>query len=148
MTKEVVSIRNARKGQYRKVIEQIHLTDKCPFCRENFKYHKKPILKRHHGWFLTKNSWPYKNTLHHLIIIGEKHKESFSELTQKDFEAAAYLTRWAIKYFQIKGGAFAVRFGDTNFTGASVAHIHFQIISPKQNKKTKHSKTVTFPIGG
>ena len=147
MRKKLVNIKNARQGEYRKVIKQIAKTRKCPFCKENFKYHKKPIYKRKNGWFLTNNSWPYKNTDHHLIVLGDKHKENFSEITKKDLESAAYLINWAIKKWKIKGGGIAMRFGDTDHTGASVSHIHFHIISPKIDKKTKKIKTVNFPIG-
>ena len=147
MKKKFVNINNARKGKYKKIIEKIASTGKCPFCKEDFKYHEKPVFKQRNGWFLTENSWPYKNSYHHLIIIGDKHKEKFSEITKKDFEAVSYLTRWAIKKYKIKGGGFAMRFGDTNFTGATVAHLHFHIISPKQDKKTGRAKTVRFPIG-
>jgi len=142
-----VNIKNARQGEYKKVIETIATTGKCPFCKENFKYHKKPIYKKRNGWFLTNNSWPYKNTEMHFIILGEKHKENFSELTKKDFESIAFLANWAIKKWKIKGGALAMRFGNTDYTGASVSHIHFHIISPKINKKTKRAKVVEFPIG-
>ena len=58
-----------------------------------------------------------------------------------------FLANFAIKKYKIKGGALAMRFGDTNYTGASVAHLHFHIISPKINKKTGRAKTVNFPIG-
>ena len=81
------------------------------------------------------------------MILGEKHRENFSELKKRDFEAVSYLAKWAIKKYKIKGGALAVRFGDTDFTGASVAHLHFHIISPEINKKTGRAKTVNFPIG-
>lgn len=147
MRKKLVNIKNARKGEYKKVIKEIAKTGKCPFCKENFKYHKKPIFKRNNGWFLTNNGWPYKNSRCHLIIIGEVHKENFFELTKKDLAAVFYLTDWAIKKFKIKGGWLAMRFGDTNLTGATVNHIHFHLISPKINKKTRRSKTVNFPIG-
>jgi len=145
--KRFVNVKNARKGQYKKVIEEIAKTGKCPFCKENFKYHKKPIFKRKNGWFLTNDSWPYKNAACHLLIIGDKHKENFSELTKKDLEAVAFLANWAIKKWNIKGGGIAMRFGKTNYTGASVGHIHFHIISPKIDKRNKRSKTVNFPIG-
>ena len=147
MRKKLVNIKNARQGEYRKVIEEIAKTGKCPFCKENFKYHKKPIYKRKGGWFLTNNSWPYKNTNYHLIILGDKHKENFSEITKKDLESVAYLINWAIKKWKIKGGGITMRFGETDYTGASVNHIHFHIISPKIDKKTKKTKTVNFPIG-
>lgn len=145
--KKFVNIKNARKGDYKKVIGEIALTGKCPFCKENFKYHKKPIYKTKDEWFLTNNSWPYKNTQNHLIILGYAHKENFSELTPKDFESVAYLTNWAINKWKIKGGGLAMRFGDTDYTGASVSHIHFHIIYPEIDKKTKRAKTVIFPIG-
>ncbi|MFH1181119.1 MAG: HIT domain-containing protein [bacterium] len=145
--KKFVDTKNARKGEYKKVIEKIAKTGRCPFCPENFKYHKKPIYKTKGNWFLTNNSWPYKNTIEHLLIVGKKHYENFSELKKNDFEDVSFLTNWAIKNFKIKGGAICMRFGDTDFTGASVAHIHFHIISPKINKKTSRSLTVNFPIG-
>lgn len=145
--KKFVNINNARRGEYKAVIKQIALTGKCPFCKENFKYHKKPILKRKGGWFLTEASWPYKDTNCHLIILGEKHRENLSELKKEDFEAIFYLVSSAIKKYKIKGGALAVRFGETDFTGASVAHLHFHLISPKIDKKTKRAKIVNFPIG-
>ena len=140
-----VNIKNARKGEYQEVIAQIAATGKCPFCPENFKYHKKPIYKKKNGWFLTNNTWPYKNAKNHLLILAEKHKENFSELTKKDFESVAYLTNWAIKKWEIKGGALNIRFGETDYTGASVSHLHFHIISPKVSNKK--AKTVLFPIG-
>jgi len=145
--KKFVNIRNARRGEYKKVIEEIATTGKCPFCKENFKYHKKPIYQRMGAWFLTNNSWPYKNAKHHLIILGDEHKENFSELTKKDFESIAYLTNWAIKNWKIKGGAITMRFGDINYTGASVSHIHAHIISPELERNKKQAKIVNFPIG-
>lgn len=147
MIKKFVNIKNARAGEYKKVIEEIATTGKCPFCKENFKYHKKPVYKRKNDWFLTNNSWPYENAENHLIVLGDAHKEDFSELTKKDLESVAFLTNWAIKKWDIKGGAITMRFGDTNYTGASVNHIHFHIISPKIDKKTKHARIVNFPIG-
>lgn len=142
-----VNINNARKGEYKRVIEEIARTGKCPFCPENFKYHKKPVYKTKGGWFLTNNSWPYKNTRVHLVIIGKNHKENFSELTEKDLKEVNFLINFAIKKWKIKGGALNMRFGDTDFTGASVAHLHFHLISPKIDKKTGKARLVNFPIG-
>lgn len=147
MKKGVVNKRNARKGEYRKVIEKIDGMGKCPFCPDNFLYHKKPILRRRGDWFLTENTWPYKDTRHHLIVIGKKHKENLLDLTDKDFQNVLALAKWAIKEYNIQGGALAMRFGNTNLTGASVAHIHFHILVPKKDKKTRLYKKVTFPIG-
>ena len=145
--KKVIDKRFAKgKKTYTKVLETIESIGECPFCPHNFKYHKKPILNKHTGWFITENNWPYKNTEKHFLIISEKHKEHFSELTLTDFSAVRYLVNWATKKFNIKGGAIALRFGDTSSTGATVCHLHFHFIYPKQDKKNL-SKTVLFPIG-
>ncbi|MBU4350801.1 HIT domain-containing protein [Candidatus Parcubacteria bacterium] len=147
MIKEFVNLESAKNKEYRRVLKEIVKTDKCPFCKENLKYHRKPEIKRKASWSLTENSWPYKNARYHLIILGNKHKVDFSELTKKDLEEVAYLTRWAIKKYNIKGGALTVRFGEANITGASVSHLHFHLISPQRDSKTKKVKIVNFPIG-
>jgi len=134
------------KGEYEEVISSIEKKGKCPFCPDNFKYHKEPILKTEKDWFITKNSWPYKNAEYHFIIIGKKHKENFSQLNETDFGSVKKLTNWAIKKYKIKGGALTIRFGDTDHTGATVCHLHFHLISPELDKKHQ-GKTVFFPIG-
>lgn len=144
--KEVVNKKYAKnKGDYKKVIATIESKGKCPFCPKNFTYHKKPTLKRSANWFITENSWPYKNTSIHLIILSKQHKEYFGELTLNDFRHVKSLANWAIKKFRIKGGALTIRFGDTDYTGATVCHIHFHLISPKHHKGK--TKPVFFPIG-
>ena len=147
MKKKFVNLANTRPGEYKSIIAKIAKTGKCPFCPENFKYHKKPILKRLGDWFITEGSWPYKNANPHLIILGLKHRENLLELKKSDFEAIFQLVSFGIKKYSIKGGALAVRFGNTNYTGASVAHLHFHLISPEINKKTKRARVVEFPIG-
>ncbi len=145
--KKVVDKRFAQKRtEYFGVLKSIEKEGKCPFCPENFKYHGKKILKKKDGWFITENNWSYKNTQKHLLIIGEKHKENFEELTKNDLLVIKYLSDWAIKKFKIKGGAVAARFGKTELTGSTVCHIHFHLIYPQINKKGL-AKTVNFPIG-
>lgn len=147
MKKRVVNKRFAKgKGEYEKVISSIEAENKCPFCPDNFKYHKNKILKNIGTWFITENSWPYKNSEHHFLIINKKHEESFDELTKKDWDSIRLITNWVIKKYKIKGGALAMRFGDTNYTGATVCHIHAHIIYPKIDKNKK-TQTVSFPIG-
>ena len=95
---------------------------------------------------LTENSWPYPNTTHHFLIICDKHKEKFADLKLDDFAAVRYLVNWAGKKFSIKGGGLVIRFGDTNYTGATVCHLHFHLIVPELNKEGV-AITVPFPIG-
>ncbi len=142
-----IAKRFAKTKNYKRTLEKIIKTDKCPFCPDNFKYHKKPILKKYKGWLVTSNSWPYKDTTHHFIFIPQKHKEFFSELTAQDFTAIKHLIDWTVKKHKIKGGGITLRFGDQNYTGATVLHLHFHLIIPKLKPNSKIAKTVWFPIG-
>lgn len=145
-SRKVVNTRFAKSQEYRKVIETIQGIGECPFCPENFYFHKKPILKKERGWVLTENSWPYKHTEKHFIIISPVHKETLSELTSKDIETILHLSQWVVQKYKTPGGALALRFGDTDCTGATVAHLHAHVICPVRDKKGV-AKTVLFPIG-
>jgi diadenosine tetraphosphate (Ap4A) HIT family hydrolase len=145
MGKKYINKKYAKTEDYRSTLEAIEESGICPFCPEHFKYHKKPILKRESGWLITENSWPYVNAAHHYVLIPDAHKEDIGELTARDWEAVRNLTSWIVQKEEIKGAALAVRFGDTDYTGGSVTHIHFQLISPKHEQG--ESKVVIFPIG-
>lgn len=146
MPKKIVDTRHARSLKYRKVLEEIEKKGKCPFCLQNFKYHPSKVLKKKNGWFITENGYSYKDAEHKFLIICEKHKTELKELTAKDLISVKYLADWAVKKFLIQGGALALRFGATNYTGATVQHLHFHLISPKL-KRNLTAKTVSFPIG-
>src|SRR5690348_14472676 len=113
MSDKVVDPRFAKSGEYKEVINTIAAKGKCPFCPDNFRYHKEPILKEEGDWLITKNSWPYKNSQHHFIVICKTHKELLPEVTVDDWVAISSLMNWAIKEFNLKGGGIAMRFGET-----------------------------------
>ncbi|MDD5341217.1 MAG: HIT domain-containing protein [Patescibacteria group bacterium] len=142
-----VALQFAKNKGYKKILEDIISTEKCPFCPDNFKYHKKPILKDYQGWLATQNSWPYPGTLRHFIIISKKHKNKFSDLSAKDFLAVQALVNWLIKKYKIKGGGLTLRFGEQIYTGATVSHLHFHLIQPKLKLNSKKAKTIWFAIG-
>lgn len=146
MKKRFVQKEFAKSKNYRQVLATIERTRRCPFCKENFRYHKKPILKRGDGWLATENSWPYGGTRVHCLIIAERHCERFEELTPRDFFAIMRLTRWLIRRYRMPGGGLALRFGNPRFTGATVSHLHFQLIQPAPKAHGK-TEVVNFPIG-
>lgn len=145
--KKFTDITNAKeRGGYRKVIQDIIDSGVCPFCPKNFKWHQNPILKKSENWFITTSTWPYKDSKHHFLIICTDHKESFSDLTTKDFKIVQKLTNWVIDDHGLKGGALILRFGSTKYTGATVVHLHFHLIVPEVDKDGR-TKPVWFPIG-
>jgi ATP adenylyltransferase len=144
-TKKLVDKRFAKGRMYKKVINEIASQKVCPFCPETFKWHTKPILKRLDGWLITENFNPYKNTKFHFLIIGEKHKEEISDLSVTDWKSISSLMSWAIIKYNIKGGGITLRFGNSLYTGATVKHLHFHLISPEIHGGK--AKPVYFPIG-
>ena len=148
MKKKVVDTRYAKSDEYAKVLNKIAQHGECPFCPENLLKNKKPMIeiKRNYNWFLTQNNYSYQDARIKLMIICDEHKEKFEELTTEDFESVKELVRWANKKYNIQGGGLAIRFGNTQFTGATVCHLHFHLISPELNEK-ELSKPIYFPIG-
>ena len=145
--KEIVEPKFARTKEYRNVLGIFKKAGNCPFCKDAFKTLKKPVLKKEKGWFVTTNTWPYKNTKYHFLIISEKHNENIADFKKSDFESVFKLIKWLVKKYKIKGGGVALRFGETAYSGSTVRHSHFHLISPRAKRGTKDSKTVIFSIG-
>lgn len=131
----IVDLDNARYDDQRKVMEGIIDDNVCPFCRENLeKYHKQPILKQGSYWLVTKNQWPYENTRLHLLAILNEHAEKLSEVPAEAGAELLEIMQWAEEEYSIPGGGFAMRFGDTNYSAGSVAHLHAQLVVPDWEK--------------
>ncbi|NCN87720.1 MAG: hypothetical protein GW941_02380 [Candidatus Pacebacteria bacterium] len=141
-----VDVDNAREDEQVKVMENIIKNDECPFCLDNLKkYHKQPILKETKYWLLTNNQWPYPNTKVHLLIIYKKHAVNLSELADQSGEELLQLVKWAEKEYQIPGGGWAMRFGDTRYSSGTVNHIHSQFLVPDIKKEAY--QPIRFKIG-
>lgn len=131
-----VELSHARVAQQRSVMEKIVDDGVCPFCVEHLKrYHKQPILRQNASWLLTKNQWPYKGAEVHLLAILRRHEEDIENLTDEDWKNFGKLMRWARKHLKARGGIIGMRFGEPKFSGATVQHIHAQLVAPKKDKK-------------
>jgi len=126
-----INVNNSRGDKQRAVMENIATAEHCPFCRENLaKYHQQTILKEGKFWIVTTNQWPYKHTKHHFLLIYKVHAVKLSDLSpsagQELFELIAELE----KNYAFKGGGLAMRFGDTDYSAGTIAHLHVQLIEP------------------
>ena len=45
--------------------------------------------------------------------------------------------KWANKKFKIPGASFIMRFGDHNYTGATITHLHAHIVSGHKQKRIR-----------
>ena len=128
---QFINLANAREAEQKAVMEDIVEAKHCPFCRENLcKYHQEPILKEGKFWLVTNNQWPYKHTKHHFLLIYKVHAVSLNDLSpaagQELFELLAEIEQ----AYDLKGGGFAMRFGDTDYSAGTVNHLHIQLIEP------------------
>ena len=141
MQKSFVNLKNAGArpdDTYENVIKKIRKAGVCPFCTKYLgRYHKKPIIKTGKYWLLTENMYPYEGAKHHLLLVHKKHIESFSEISPAAWKELRTLIDFAAAKRKIKGGAMLIRFGNTLYTGASVTHLHANVISPDTRKKNR-----------
>lgn len=127
----IVDLDNARYDDQRQLMETIIKDNVCPFCAENLeKYHKQPVLKKGKYWFITKNQWPYENTKLHLLAVLHEHAEKLADVPAEAGAELLEIMKWAEKEYRIPGGGFSMRFGDTNYSAGSVAHLHAQLVVP------------------
>ncbi len=150
MEKKFVNPKNARPGQhYENVIKEIAEHKVCPFCPEHIaKYHKNPILIEGKFWLVTDNMYPYQPTKNHVIFIHKTHIEKIDELGKEAWrELYEHLTK-IIADRKIEGGSFLLRFGDTEYTGASVTHLHAHLVQSNPEDSEYNKKTgLTARIG-
>ncbi|MCH7529899.1 HIT domain-containing protein [Patescibacteria group bacterium] len=144
--KQRVDVKNSiGRTQYKKVLQKIDYDNVCPFCPKHFfKYHTQPIIHKGKYWFVTKNFEPYKGSKTHLLLVHKNHIEHISDLKKEAwYELLGHLT-WVSKKFKLKGETLVMRYGDTRYNGASVNHLHAQIISgvAHTTKNTRLIKTV------
>lgn len=136
----------AKGDGYGAAIAEIQRDGMCPFCPETLLWHPWPILSRIGNWIITRSGWPYENAEYHFLLIGDRHITATTQMTLGDNEAVRLLTQWAVNRFSLVGYGLPSRSGDTNYTGATVQHLHFHLIQPKLGPDGK-ALTVWFPIG-
>lgn len=117
------------EGAYGKVINKIAEEGICPFCPEHLTtIHPHPIIKEGQYWLYTKNAYPYKGAIHHFLIIHKAHIQDFQEISPAAWLELQEMMNGILTDHNIKGAALVCRFGDTRFNGASVNHLHAQLI--------------------
>lgn len=143
-----IDLDNARIDEQKNIMKDIFQAGHCPFCPENLKkYHKQPIIKETKYWILTKNQWPYKHTKTHLLAIYKDHITNLANLNPVAGQELIELFAWAEKEYNAPGGGFAMRFGDTDYSAGTVAHIHAQFLVPDIHHPEYLKKPVKIKIG-
>ncbi len=139
---------HARTDDQRAVMERIASEGICPFCPEHRRAGEilEPLWRGKH-WVLVPNRWPYKFTKLHLMAIPNRHVSFPHELGLDEWTELFEVLAWAITAHGIKGGSIGMRFGDPAMTGATVAHLHLQLIVADQDVTQPSYERVRFPMG-
>jgi len=134
-----VDVQNANtrvRSEYAQALAKIDEAGVCPFCEEHLEnHHGKPILFSNAHWIVTENAWPYEGVRHQFVLIAREHIESAELLVPEAWGALGSAYRRLVADYQLKGATLLLRTGMTEFTGASVAHLHAQVISGGPRKK-------------
>lgn len=130
------NFKNARFSEQLNKMKEMHKLGICMFCKEGMKkYHGAPILREKKWWFVTKNDYPYEGTKVHILIAYKKHIDSINNISSGAMTELLGHIKWIIKKYKMPGGVFAMRFGDTNYTGATIKHLHAHIILGASREK-------------
>jgi len=148
-SKKQVDIKNAgviKRDEYVKVLEKIIEEGGCPFCEGNLmRHHREPILSKGKHWLVTKNAWPYEGAKHHFLLISNTHIESIEDASPDVWSELHEHWNKLQNKFQLEGATLFIRSGDTKMTGASVCHLHAQIVAGKP--RGDDSSAITALIG-
>ena len=147
--KRHVNVKNAeivRRSDYRAVLETITAEGECPFCEERLgRHHRSPILFKTKYWMATTNAWPYEGSRHHFLLIARAHIERAEALAADAWKDLGAAYRKLVREHSITGATLFMRSGRTDMTGATVAHLHAQIVTGVPHGA--ETETITALIG-
>lgn len=144
--KNHVDLDNSRYQEQYDIMRTIIENDESPFLLKNLrKYHRQEILKEGKYWYVTPNQWPYDHTKYHFLIIHQEYLTNISQITPQASVELIKMVQWLINKYNIPGGAFCMRFGDTNYSAGTVNHLHAQFIVP--DIEAPDYKPTRFKIG-
>lgn len=119
-----------RSEEYRADLTQILESGICPFCPGGKTLQAQKIEHENDSWYLTHNYVPLKNTMWHFLLIPKRHVEKREHLKQKEVRDLWSMQKWIDDRYQGTGSVLYGRSGEPKSVGATVAHIHFQLIIP------------------
>lgn len=124
-------------------MEELAQTGECFLCETTIariaaKYPGVATLPIYRGthWFVKHNDFPYGTRIH-LIIAPRRHVTRIEDLEPEEFAELREMVVWANEKFDLLGGSLFVRYGDMSYTGATLAHLHFHMLSGVAERKGK-----------
>lgn len=130
----IVDPRNARSPEYATELLRIQRSRKCPFCPggKTLVEGQDPILAENDSWIAIQSHTPIANSDHHWVIFPKRHVTDLTEQNSSETWDFLVLLKKLQKMFGGSGDVlcFSAREGNTEITGATVRHIHFNVYVP------------------
>lgn len=130
--RQLFEMRHTRVPAQRERMEKCIELDICPFCWENLnEWHDAPVIMKGDFWAITANDHPYEGKVakFHFLAIYKYHISSITEIASGAGEELLALFSEIQRKYGIQGATIIMRNGDMTYTGASVFHLHAQIMS-------------------
>jgi len=133
-----VNLRHVRTEEQRALYEKIQEAKVCSFCEDFCRgqaptFHPNPVLKETRYWAFTECFPPYEGAKFSFLIVSKYLDKDgrhalFPHLPTQAWQEWGELIQWAVEKYDLPAGAFACRFGDTDYTGASISHLHAHLL--------------------
>lgn len=149
LRKKILNFEHAKTPAQIEKMKKITSEKICPFCYKYLeKYHDAPIEKKGKYWSVTKNDYPYTGSFLHYLFIHKQHIENISQITSPAFVELLQHLKWLTKKYNLPAGGFFMRFGDSDYTGATVSHLHAHLIvgGKKEGKSNPLNASLGYKI--
>ena len=93
-------------------------------------------------WYISENRFPYEGVERQFLVVSKKEVYSLEDMPKEMFDEIEEIWKKLVIDYNLDGGALCFRYGNPAKSGASLKRLHFHLIMPKEEQKTK------FTIGG
>ncbi len=100
----------------------------CIFCPEHIREDANKLVLETDHWMVKPNSFPYKNTKLHLLIIPKAHVATVKELPQKTQSSFLSVVAQLEAKYILDSYALGMRAGDMRYNGGSIEHLHAHLV--------------------
>ncbi len=102
----------------------------CSFCPQYLpRFHTGGIVTQNTNWQVVNNGWPYKGTSIHLLVIPKRHLTDLTQISQIEWLDLGSIIKKLVTDHSLTGYSLFCRSGNMKQTGATVAHLHFHLLS-------------------
>lgn len=146
--KKLQDFHHARHPDQLRKMKEIAERGICHLCPKYLEeYHDYPIEKIGRYWAITKNDYPYQGANLHYLFIHRKHIEHITQITAQAWTELTIHFKWLANKYNLPGGGFFIRFGDSRYTGATASHLHGHLLIGVQRKGKEKQKIINVPLG-